>query len=272
MFAISKTQRLSIHSYVFQHARLLERQLFDYFFGSGSQEACLRALQAFQNPDGGFGNGLEPDLLCPGSSAIGAESALFVLDILDSRDPSILEPLVDWLVTQQQSDGILPHPPADMQQYPYQEWWGNPDHDRVLAISAYLVKFESAPPEFLKKADAFYRQTTLPAPDNYYNYPYFLYQKYVSARNDSTILPVLSKAIPLILEKHADHFPLFNRAWYHATDLLSPDVVHQQAQIFVDALQPDGGLLAPYPQCPWWRPIWTVEGLILLKRAGLLID
>jgi hypothetical protein len=52
--------------------------------------------------------------------------------------------------------------------------------------------------------------------------------------------------------------------------MLDPNVVRQQAQLFFDALQPDGGVLAPYPQFPWWRPIWTVDGLILLKRAGLL--
>ena len=58
--------------FIYQNGRLLERYLFATFFEKGvqgSKEACLKALLAYQNPDGGFGNGIEPDLLCPDSSA-----------------------------------------------------------------------------------------------------------------------------------------------------------------------------------------------------------
>ena len=32
----------------------------------------------------------------------------------------------------------------------------------------------------------------------------------------------------------------------------------------------DGGVATPYPDLPWWRPVFTLDGLILLKRYGLL--
>ena len=71
-------------TFIFTHGRLLERQLYATFFQDGTVQACLKALLAYQNPDGGFGNGIEPDLLCPDSTAIGAETAMVLLDLLDA--------------------------------------------------------------------------------------------------------------------------------------------------------------------------------------------
>ncbi|MGB3517561.1 MAG: hypothetical protein WBA43_13985 [Elainellaceae cyanobacterium] len=86
---------------IFQKGRLLERQRYRYFFEDGSRESCLKALFAYQNADGGFGNSIEPDLLCSSSSAIGAETALFVLDMLNYHEPDIILPILDWLEANQ---------------------------------------------------------------------------------------------------------------------------------------------------------------------------
>jgi|ETNmetMinimDraft_35_1059890.scaffolds.fasta_scaffold259145_1 hypothetical protein len=40
--------------FIWKNARLLERQLFAYHFKSGSREAVVEAIRAYQNPDGGF--------------------------------------------------------------------------------------------------------------------------------------------------------------------------------------------------------------------------
>lgn len=52
------------------HARLLERALFAHHFHGESAEPALNALLDFQNPDGGFGNALEPDIRLKDSSVI----------------------------------------------------------------------------------------------------------------------------------------------------------------------------------------------------------
>ena len=51
--------------FIYNNARLLERQLFAYHFKGGSREQVLTALRAYQNEDGGFGHALEPDIRCP---------------------------------------------------------------------------------------------------------------------------------------------------------------------------------------------------------------
>jgi hypothetical protein len=51
-------------------ARPLEYAMYQYYFESGPAEAVLSALAAFQNTDGGFGHGLEPDIRLSDSSVI----------------------------------------------------------------------------------------------------------------------------------------------------------------------------------------------------------
>ena len=54
--------------------------LFDFHFSSGSPEAVIQALAAYQNPDGGFGHGLEPDFLLPDSSPMATSVAFQIID------------------------------------------------------------------------------------------------------------------------------------------------------------------------------------------------
>lgn len=261
----------TIKQYIYQNARLLERQLFEYFFGKGTKQACLKALMAYQNTDGGFGNGIEPDILCPASTAIGAETALFVLDLLETADKQILDSLVLWIAANINDGGFIPHPPQGFDEYPHQPWWKNADNERILALAGYLAKFGVKHNELTRKVRAFYEHMDMPDADNYYGYPYFIFLKY-SGKNmdDNQKLETMKTQIAVILDKHADHFPLFSRAWYHANDLLDRKIVADEAQKFVDAITEDGSLDAPYPQLPWWRHIWTTDGLILLKRYGFI--
>lgn len=43
-------------------ARPVENALFDYYFEDGTAEAVLNELAEYQNPDDGFGRGLESDI------------------------------------------------------------------------------------------------------------------------------------------------------------------------------------------------------------------
>jgi hypothetical protein len=47
-------------------------------------------------------------------------------------------------------------------------------------------------------------------------------------------------------------------------------MLEAQAKEWVAGLQDDGGLKIAYPQLPWWRPVATLDGLIVLKQYGLL--
>lgn len=95
-------------SFLAAHARLLDRRRFDLLTGRGSPEAVLAALEAYRNPDGGYGWGLEPDLRAAESQPGGALHAFEVFeDIAPHTSPRAAE-LCDWLASVTMPDGGLP--------------------------------------------------------------------------------------------------------------------------------------------------------------------
>ena len=271
MSLVSGEQLERAKGFIFQHGRLLERKLFEFFFEQGTREACVRALRAYQNDDGGFGNGLEADLLCPDSTAVGAESAMYVLEMLDNPCAEIVERLARWVIANQSEEGTIPHPPKGLFGYPHQPWWRNPDDNRVLVIAALMAKWGLEHGRFFERARRYYLTTLLPAADYFYGYPQLAYLKYCGEGDaDQARLATMVGGLPTLLAAHADHYPLFSRYWFYAADLVDHEVLVEQAGRFVEGLQGDGGVATPYPDLPWWRPIFTLDGLILLKRQGLL--
>ncbi|WP_199430134.1 hypothetical protein [Qaidamihabitans albus] len=90
------------------HARVLDRHRFGLALGDGDPEAALAALEAYRNPDGGYGWGLEPDLRSPESQPGPALHAFEVFtDIGPHTSPRAAE-LCDWLASVTLPDGGLP--------------------------------------------------------------------------------------------------------------------------------------------------------------------
>ena len=63
-------------SFLDDHGREIDRARFAFHFGSGTRAKFLEALARYQNPDGGFGNGLEPDIGASQSNPFATELAL----------------------------------------------------------------------------------------------------------------------------------------------------------------------------------------------------
>ena len=105
MRIIDENQIKKIKEFIFKNGRLLERRLFSFFFENGNKNEVIKALVAYQNMDGGFGNGIEPDLICPDSTAIGAETAMYILDLLEFVDNEITDQLFSWILKEQKEEG-----------------------------------------------------------------------------------------------------------------------------------------------------------------------
>ncbi len=178
MTTLLSNERIDLSkSYVFKHGRLLERQLFNHFFGNGAREACLKALFAYQNSDGGFGNALEPDLSCPESSAIGAETAMFVMGLVDHHETASIRDLVTWIKSNLNQDGYISHPPRGLPEYPHQRWWETADKERILSLAGILKHWGYDDDEFYAKVRSFFSQVALPEGDMFYSYPILVYLK-----------------------------------------------------------------------------------------------
>ena len=94
--------------FVATHGRLLDRRRLGLLLGSGSPHGVLAALDAYRNPDGGYGWALEPDQRSATSQPVAVMHALEVL--ADIRDTTSRRPaeLCDWLAGHTLPDGGVP--------------------------------------------------------------------------------------------------------------------------------------------------------------------
>lgn len=83
--------------FVRRDARLVERRLFATLFEGADPAGVVDALRGYQNADGGFGHGLEPDKRCPDSLGLDVETAFDVLLAAGARDEEMIRRAADWL-------------------------------------------------------------------------------------------------------------------------------------------------------------------------------
>ena len=112
-------------SFVREKGRDLDRALLAYYFEDGAADEVLAALAAYQNDDGGFGHGLEPDLRTSASSVIATTVAF---QIFRSLGVSAEQPLVrrglDYLLeTYDESRQVWPIIPPEVEDAPHAPWW-----------------------------------------------------------------------------------------------------------------------------------------------------
>jgi len=268
---IDLKKRRAFKNFLFQEGRLLERKMYSVIFENEPEPSFLKTLKVYQNSDNGFGNGIEPDLLTPSSTGIGAETALCLLDMMDFSKNSMIQEISAWVYHYINEAGILPYPPRDLMEYPHQPWWENPDDDRILAVSGLLSKYNEINPKAELKINHYVRTKGLPKKIEMYNYPLFVYALYHKDFKDRVkILNHFINLIPDFIVNNEKHHPLFSRYWYHAIPLLPQKLVDESADCLINNIQEDGGIENPYPQLPWWRPIFTLDALLLLRKYNYL--
>lgn len=105
--------------------RPLEKALYRYHFENGSKDAVLAALSYYQNKDGGFGHGLEPDFTTKESSPIATWEATKILHelALEKHHPMIQSTLHYLKNTVHQKEGLYYFRIPKNNQYPHAPWW-----------------------------------------------------------------------------------------------------------------------------------------------------
>ena len=150
---LSLERQQKARQFVQEQARPLEQRLFAYHFESGSAEDVLEELAKFQNPDGGFGNALEPDVRVPDSSATATSMGLGILREVKATEANQLvkgamrylvgsydSELESWIAVPEKA-GTAPHAPWwDFDEYPPERWNGCVDYPRPL-ILGYMYEY-----------------------------------------------------------------------------------------------------------------------------------
>jgi hypothetical protein len=94
-------------TFVTTHARTLDRRRLSHLLGDGSAAEVVAALDAYRNPDGGYGWALEPDLRSSTSQPVAAMHALEVLAEVPFP-AGHGRSLCDWLAAHSLPDGGMP--------------------------------------------------------------------------------------------------------------------------------------------------------------------
>ncbi|GAA1592581.1 hypothetical protein GCM10009742_44170 [Kribbella karoonensis] len=130
--------------FVRRDARVLERRLFATVFEGADAHGVVDALRGFQNADGGFGWGLEPDKRCPDSLPLDVEVAFDTLLAAGARDQEMVRRAVDWLSGLANADGAVPLCGPAVEQYPraahMTEWTYQPDMNPTAGLVAALYE------------------------------------------------------------------------------------------------------------------------------------
>ncbi|MCB1645256.1 MAG: hypothetical protein KDI36_07370 [Pseudomonadales bacterium] len=117
----------------------LQREMFSYRFESGSRRNVICALSHYQNQDGGFGHGLEPDLRTRHSSVLATTVALQILQEMNALKTPLALGALSWLNSQFNGQGwsLVTSTHNDA---PHAPWWSAAD--------------DTAEPRFSPNADA----------------------------------------------------------------------------------------------------------------------
>ncbi len=110
-------------AFIQREGRVLEQRLAATLFDGAPAAGVVDALRGYQNPDGGFGHGLEPDKRCPASLGIDVEAALQALSAAGAVDQEMVRRACDFLASIATPEGAVALSSPVMEPYPRAEHW-----------------------------------------------------------------------------------------------------------------------------------------------------
>ncbi|WP_017573542.1 prenyltransferase [Nocardiopsis halotolerans] len=137
--------------FTMRNARLIDRHRFAHLFQNGSTEPIRSALSAYRNLDGGYGNGLDPDLRGHSSQPVATKIALRYLDDLGPVPISLGTGICRYLTTVTNPDGGLPPVRPNVRHTESAPWWQHRDDftsdlGLTALIAGYLHKHNISHP------------------------------------------------------------------------------------------------------------------------------
>ena len=109
--------------FIYANARLLEQRVFAAVFEHRDPEPVVAALIAYQNEDGGFGHGLEPDKRAPESQPLDVEIAFEYLATVEAKATPLVNSACDWLMSIAEPTGAVPIVLPSIAGYPRAAHW-----------------------------------------------------------------------------------------------------------------------------------------------------
>ena len=270
------------------HARLLERHRLRHLLGEAPAEPVLTALDAYRNPDGGYGWALEPDCRSTTSQPVAAMHALQILaDIQDTTSDRPIR-LLDWLAERSFPDGGTPFG------LPFADTAGSAKHwitadpsasslQMTTQLAAHAHRLARHRPDvadhpWLSAATAYCLSAIAELPDTPHAYEVMFAVHFLDAaahpipENLSTHI-VLDGPTPVTGGAEGESVHLLDFSPYPDTPsraLFPPSAVTTDRTRLTEAQQSDGGWTVDYPVyselAPLeWRGVATVQAVSILS-------
>lgn len=128
-------------AFIATDARPHDRALFAFHFAGAPAAPALAALDRYQNADGGFGHGLEPDVRTPVSSAIATATGLADLAELgcSSADERVARAVAYLRATLDPATHTWRIVPPAVNDAPHAPWWHDAGNDLANGFGAFTV-------------------------------------------------------------------------------------------------------------------------------------
>lgn len=110
--------------YLHANCRALEIARYNFLFKNGDPVKVIEELKKYQNPDGGFGKGLEPDFLLPDSSPLATTLAFQMLEEIPNPEEAIVRHAVLYFENSFVNDRYGWFAVSqEVNNYPHANWW-----------------------------------------------------------------------------------------------------------------------------------------------------
>jgi hypothetical protein len=253
----------------------LEAAVVDHTWFDGHPQAVIKGLSAFQNPDGGFGKGLELDIEAPQSNPFATWMALIYLrSVPEPYGMEMRSRVAAWLHEHQADDGDW-HFSEQTRAGRLAPWfaeWKFPSLNPACCLAGQASALGVATPQMLHRVDLLFQEqaslATVRDGEFYDLMPYADYS--LTGMLPPNYLDELATTIIRWADEDrfedAEHF--FNLALRGSEELsarIPERIVGAYVERALEEQQADGGWPSPYD--PGWRRAATAAVLSGLARA-----
>ena len=134
--------------WLYRNGRPLDVARYEYLFLNKSNELVISTLLSYQNEDGGFGHGLEPDSQNPFSTPIQTWMAFEIIEELDlDNDHPLIRNTINYLINHApMQEGLYLATVPTNNSYPHAPWWTySPEgcvwgYNPTIAIAGFIYR------------------------------------------------------------------------------------------------------------------------------------
>lgn len=243
---------------------------------NGPADDIIAALSAYQNPDGGFGNGLEVDIKAPVSNPFAARLAMQAMRLADLDTSAAMRArLLTWLVENQHEDGDW-HFAKEIYEAGLAPWfagWEFPSLNPACCIVGNAIPLEIATDTMRERVARLFAEKAshddARSGDFYRMLPYVEYVGVENVPDREGWLASIAEGIVKASEdgSYADAQHFFDHALASGPGLTTRIprelLATWTGRLFAEA-RDDGGWPTPYD--PAWRPWFTTTVMMTLAR------